>query len=296
MFTFQKFESVLRASLIGFVSCIALSACTENATSNASNTITTQYDQTAPEITEHMQDPAILVFSKTRGWRHNEGIAGADHFFSELSQDKGFGLFTTENGAVFNPKDLSRFKVIVFNNMTGDTLSESQRDAFKSWLNAGGAWIGLHGSGDSSHTSWPWYDQKLIGPEFIGHPAAPQFQDARLVTLNTDHPIMAGIPKEWNITDEWYSFDSVPQDFGLTPLMGLDESSYSPKNTVYGDVSDLRMGPNPEDHPVLWASTIGSGRIVYSALGHSHETYDNKIYRDILTNAFDWVQETKPSK
>jgi type 1 glutamine amidotransferase len=241
-----------------------------------------------------MATPAILVFSKTKEWRHNEGIAGADRFFADLSKDKGYGLFTTENGAVFNARDLARFDVIVFNNMTGDTLSIDQQEAFEAWLKAGGSWIGLHGSGDASHTSWPWYDKTLIGPEFIGHPAAPQFQSAKVVSLNAEHPILKNVPPVWEKIDEWYSFDGVPQDYGLTPLLGLDESSYSPKNTVYGDVSDLRMGPDPMDHPVLWVSTIEKGKIVYSAMGHDHTTYDHPIYRQILEQSFDWV--TAPSE
>lgn len=296
MFKHMKIRNGFYTGLASALYCLTLSACSEKVTSETPDTIQAVYDQIAPDITEHMQEPAILVFSKTRGWRHNEGIAGADRFFSELSKSMDFGFYTTENGAVFNANDLRRFKVIVFNNMTGDTLNKAQQEAFKNWLMAGGAWIGLHGSGDSSHTSWPWYDKSLIGPEFIGHPAAPQFQDARLVTINTEHPIMSGVPKEWNIIDEWYSFDGVPQDFGLTPLMGLDESSYSPENKIYGDVGDLRMGPTPQEHPVLWVGTIGQGRIVYSALGHSHETYDNTVYRDILTNAFKWVQGPHPSE
>ena len=69
------------------------------------------YDQVRPEITEFMTEPAILVFSASKGWRHNEGIAGADFFFVELARARGFGIFTTENGAVFNAEDLARFKV-----------------------------------------------------------------------------------------------------------------------------------------------------------------------------------------
>ncbi|MEL7540076.1 MAG: ThuA domain-containing protein, partial [Pseudomonadota bacterium] len=124
------------------------------------------YDDIPPHITKWMQQPAIMVFSKTNGWRHNEGIAGADKFFVELSREKGFGIFTTVNAAVFNADDLARFDVIVFNNATGDTLSPEQESAFQSWLEAGGAWIGLHGSGDNTHAEWAWYADTLIGPTF----------------------------------------------------------------------------------------------------------------------------------
>ncbi len=279
----------MRKSLIIAAALLAACSNADTVTETTPTPETVVYDEVAPEITEWMVQPAILVFSKTKGWRHNEGIAGADRFFVELSVDKNYGIFTTANGAVFNAKELARFKVIVFNNMTGDTLSPTQKDAFKTWLENGGAWIGLHSAGDSSHKTWPWYDTNIIGPEFIGHPADPQFQDAKLVTLAPDHPIMNGIPSEWVQNDEWYSYDGVPQDFGLTPLVGLDETSYSPKNEVYGDVSDLRMGPTPIEHPVVWVGEIGKGRVAYSAIGHNHTSYDYPIYRQLLTNTFNWV-------
>lgn len=254
------------------------------------------YDSVPPQITRYMASPAILVFSKTGEWRHNEGIAGADRFFSDLASSRKWGIFTTANGAVFRPEILNRFKLVIFNNMTGDVLSPEQRAAFEQWLANGGAWIGLHGSGDGSHAAWPWYDKTLIGPEFIGHPAEPLLQQARLVTLAPEHPVMQAIPNAWMVTDEWYSFDANPASFGVKPLLGLDEASYDPVNRLYGPREDLRMGPRPIDHPIIWSKCLGSGRTFYSALGHNHLVYDNPDYRRLLTNAVDWVLERASSQ
>lgn len=286
-----KVITAVSLGCVFLVSCAAQSQDTPPAVTDIQPAV--DYDQTRPDITEFMAQPAILVFSKTRGWRHNEGIAGADRFFADLSQDRGYGLFTTVNSAVFNAEDLSRFQVVVFNNMTGDVLSPEQQAAFQTWLEAGGAWLGLHAAGDNSHTSWPWYDRAMIGPEFTSHPMAPQFQEADLVLLEESHPILDGLPDRFSLTDEWYSFDSIPQEYGLTPLVGLDESTYSPLNTVYGDISDLRMGQNPEDHPIIWAGEIEEGRIVYSAVGHNQTPYDDETYAQFLTQALEWVTKER---
>lgn len=254
-------------------------------------------DQERPEITEWMAQPAILVFSKTAGWRHNEGIAGADRFFADLTSKHELGLFTTANSAVFNAEDLARFDVVVFNNMTGNALTPDQQSAFQDWLAEGGAWIGLHGSGDNSQAaSWAWYQQRLIGPAFTGHIMAPQFQTARLVNIEQDHPVLADIPDEWFLKDEWYSFDGVPQSYGLTALVGLDETSYTPSNTVVADwPTDLRMGDEPEDHPIIWSSCEGDARMVYSGAGHLQFVYDDPVYRQLLENAYLWVtKKTDP--
>ncbi|MEL6828364.1 MAG: ThuA domain-containing protein [Pseudomonadota bacterium] len=250
------------------------------------------YDAIPPDITKWMQQPAILVFSKTNGWRHNEGIAGGDKFFVELSREKGFGIFTTVNAAVFNETDLARFDVIVFNNATGDTLSPDQEAAFQTWLEAGGAWIGLHGSGDNTHEDWAWYADSLIGPTFTGHPLTPHFHVVRVETLDSDHVIMTGAPDVWEHDDEWYFFDSHPKDYGLRPLVGIHETDFKPIGSDVQNLATWAMGDTPADHPVIWVGCPGDGRSFYTALGHSDVAYDNQTYRTILTQAFDWVRKT----
>ncbi|MCK0128556.1 ThuA domain-containing protein [Erythrobacter sp. F6033] len=268
-------------ALGGFASTTSIASAPQSEPSN--------HDATAPVIFEYMAQPAILVFSKTRSFRHDEGIAGADRFFAEMARDRSMGLFTTVNGAVFNEKQLSRFSLVVFNNVTGDVLSDEQESALQAWIEAGGGFIAVHGSGDASHEGWPWYDNNLIGPEFIGHPADPQFQTARVVNLAEAHPVMAGLPSEWEQEEEWYSFDDVTKLGDARVLLGIDEATYSPRNDVYGDVSDLRMGGGVEGHPIAWLRCAGKGRFFYSAIGHSFTAYDVPENRKLLSNAVDWT-------
>ncbi|MGJ8561362.1 MAG: ThuA domain-containing protein [Litorimonas sp.] len=252
------------------------------------------YDSVPPRIRRGLPSPTMLVFSKTSSFRHDAGIAGANRYFADLADDRGMGFFTTENSAVFNDKDLKRFSLIVFNNMNGDALSPAQEEAFKRWLEAGGAWIGLHAAGDNSLSDWTWYGEILIGPEFIGHPTRQyNFQDARLVGLQSDHAVLSGLPQSWMMRDEWYSYDDVPQSFGFTPLVGIDESSYNPIKHVKSVETSLSMGPNPIDHPLIWSACVGKGRALYSAIGHTQYVYDNKPYKALLANAVDWTMKLK---
>ncbi len=265
---------------------IALTACTKAETQTPSMT-----EAQPPAISEYMATPSILVFSETQEWRHEEGIAGADLFMIETGRELGYGIFTTADSAVFNAESLSRFDVVVFNNMTGDALTPSEEVAFQTWLEAGGGWVGIHGAGDSSHKDWPWYSETLLGSTFISHPMAPQFQDARVENLNPAHPVMKDLPAEWVHNEEWYTFDAPAQDFGQIVLLGVDESTYSPVNTVYG-VEDLRMDPEgkgPMAHPVAWARCVEKGRAVYSALGHQDTSYNKANVRKIIQNAILWV-------
>lgn len=247
------------------------------------------HDTVRPALNQYMAEPAILVFSKTRSYRHDKGIAGADRYFAELADDLNMGFFTTSNAAIFNDEQLARFDLVIFNNMSGDALSKEQQEAFETWFAKGNALVALHSAGDASHSSWKWFDREVIGPEFIGHPADPQFQSAKLVSLAEQHPIMRGLPSHWIQTDEWYSFEDMEYLAGSVPLIGLGEASYSPENLVYGDREDLRMGDKSADHPIAWARCMGNARAVYSAAGHSYQPYDTPNYRRFLNNAASWV-------
>jgi type 1 glutamine amidotransferase len=119
---------------------------------------------------------------------------------------------------------------------------------------------------------------------------APQFQEARLQVLEPAHPVMSGIANNFMAFDEWYTFEAPPSNDFIV-LVGLDESSYSPVNKVYGDRSDLRMGPTPADHPIIWARCYGvnNARSVFTSMGHRYETYEAKEASLILKNALNWV-------
>ena len=246
-----------------------------------------------PRSFDYMPPGGMLVFSATADWRHDSGISGANAFWSRLSDDRGVGLFITEDPRIFDDADkLAKFGVIVMNSATGDVLSASQQQAIEAFVEGGGGLVAQHAMGDSSLAkTWPWWEAQL-GTEFISHPFDPQFQEADVVTLAQGHPVMDGLGSGFSMSDEWYTFTGVPSG-DVVLLAGLDESTYSPVNKVYGQ-EDLRMGPRPSDHPIVWARCPGEGRVVYSALGHKADSYDVAEHRRLLENALAWVQADGP--
>ena len=242
-----------------------------------------------PVPTEHMPTPAMLIYADTRGWRHEEGIAGGNLALMQIAQEEGLGYYTTQHSEVFNPDTLARFDVIVFNSATGDSLAAHEKAAFRDWLASDGSLILIHGSLDGSQVDWSFYQQELVGTTFISHPFDPQFQDADIVTLAEGHPVMEGLPTRFSANDEWYTFDGVP-DERFTILAGLDESTYSPVNKVYGQ-EDLRMGPEPSDHPIIWSRCLpDGGRVVANALGHGWEAFEADEHRRLIANAIRWTR------
>lgn len=259
-------------------------------------TIVGEQVPTTSRYFEYVPTPSILIFSETRDWRHEEGIAGATLAIMKAAKEMGHGYYTTEHSGIFNEKDLARFDVVVFNNMTGDSLTPEEEAAFAKWQSKGNGTVLIHGAGDDSHQDWDFYHNKLLGATFVSHPMAPQFQEARVEILKPAHPVMVGLPSDFMAVDEWYTFAAPPSDDFIV-LAGLDESTYSPVNTVYGDVSDLRMGPKPADHPIIWARCFGDSqaRSVFTAMGHRYETYETKEALLMLKNMLNWTaKKTDP--
>jgi len=247
-----------------------------------------QHDTTPPELPADFgagQSLRVLVFSKTNSFRHEDGIAGARLALDAIAGRRGWALFHSENGALFDAAGLARFDVVVFSNASGDMLSDEQDRAFETWLTAGGGWVGIHSAGDLSHADWTWYRENLIGGNFIGHIMGPQTQTARVVVEDRAHPVTQGLPAEFEHEEEWYSWDASPRTLGFHVLLTVDESSYEPSIRIFGSETDLRMG----DHPVAWWRCVGSGRALYATMGHWARAYENPPYAQLLENAIAWA-------
>jgi type 1 glutamine amidotransferase len=281
---------LLLAPLFFLTACSSDAPETLSSESQPSVTFVGEQVPTTSRYFEYVPTPSILIFSETRDWRHEEGIAGATLAIMKAAKKMGHGYYTTEHSGIFNEKDLARFDVVVFNNMTGDALTPEEEAAFAKWQSKGNGTVLIHGAGDDSHQDWNFYHNELLGATFVSHPMAPQFQEARVEVLKPAHPVMAGISSDFMATDEWYTFETVPND-NFIVLAGLDESTYSPLNKVYGDRSDLRMGPKPTDHPIVWARCFADNqaRSVFTAMGHRYETYEKGEALLILENALNWV-------
>ena len=236
------------------------------------------YDNVAPTLPE-LSRPAVLVLHKTNGFIHKEGLPAALVMLETLAIDNGWSIYQTDNAATHNAADLERFDVVVWNNTSGDILTEEQRDDFRAWLEAGGQWLGLHAAGGDPSYEWQWYVDTLLGAQFIGHTMSPQFQDADVLKADAS-PLTEHLPSPWRIAnEEWYAFDRNPRETGSSILLVMDESSYDTEETFFPDAS------MPGEHPIAWTHPIGEGRVIYSAIGHQAATYELPEYREFVEKA-----------
>lgn len=236
------------------------------------------FETLAPRLDLPQRDFSVLVFSKTNGFRHHEAIPAANALLRQFADQGQWAIAFTENGAVFNTQQLAQFDVVVWNNATGPALTEDQQQAFEAYILAGGGYLGIHAAGDGSHKSWLWYANEVIRSQFTMHPMWPQIQMATLYVEQPQHPVVQDLPTQWQLEDEWYSFQASVRGSGSDVLLGIDENSYDPNIWPMGD-----------DHPLVWAHSVGEGRVLYSALGHLPAVYNDKRYQALLLQGIHWV-------
>jgi hypothetical protein len=232
-------------------------------------------DTLAPQLPE-LSSPAVLIVSKTNGFRH-DSIAQAVPAIESLAKARGWSTFATENAAVFNPAQLARFDLVVFASASGDMFTPEQATAFQAWVAEGNGFVAIHASGDASMPDW--FDAMIGDARFIGHPGGEDhIQTGDLVIADRTHPATRHLPERWRWADEFYSFDPKPSADSHV-LARLDETGLKLPGL-------LAMG---DDHPMVWWRCEGRARVFYSALGHEPETWADEAHLQMLGGAMAWA-------
>jgi uncharacterized protein len=215
----------------------------------------------------------VLVFSKTKGFRH-QSIPDGVVALKKLARDNMFDIFTTEDEAFITDENLKNFDVMVLMSTTGTIFNDQQKNSIQKFVRQGKGIVGIHSATDTEY-EWPWYTQ-LIGAQFLNH---PHNQTLRLKVIDKNHPATYHLPEQWVWSDEIYSF----QNFNpkVKVLITADESSYD---------AGEGMG---EFHPIAWTNEFDGGRMFYTALGHTDWAYLNPDFTKHLLGGIWWAAKGK---
>ncbi len=225
--------------------------------------------------TVDVDGPAILVFSRTEGYRHASIGPGIEALRSLAAED-GFDVVSTENPAEFTPERLDLFDAVVFLSTTGDVLDAEQESALEAYIGEGGGFAGIHSASDTEY-DWPWYGA-LVGGYFDGHP--PGVHEATLLFAEADHPATDGLPSPWERVDEWYDIRDLQP--GLTVLLEIDETSYKDEDAA------------PEPRPIAWTRDFYGGRSFHTALGHTTESWSEPLFLEHVWGGITSVLRESP--
>lgn len=223
----------------------------------------------AAQSTKQQATFAVLLFSKTAGFRHDSIPAGIAAI-KALGHQHRFQVEATEDATVFTDKGLAKYHVVVFLNTTGDVLDPSEEAAFERFLGRGRGFVGIHSATDTEY-DWPWYG-RLVGAYFRKHPA---IQPATLKVADATHPSTKHLPTEWTRTDEWYDFRDDPSP-RVNVLIRIDETTYT-------------GGTMGASHPLAWYHEYEGGRAWYTALGHTMESYKEPAFLGHVLGGIFWA-------
>jgi type 1 glutamine amidotransferase len=227
----------------------------------------------------HAAQKHVLIFSKTTGYRHTSiepGIAA----LKQLGARKKIEMVASEDPAVFSEASLKRFDAIILLSDTTDPkkpesewFQGDKRTALQNFVHRGGGIVGIHAATDS-HYHWPWY-QKMIGGHFARHPQGTP--TGQIHVEDRHHPSTARLPATISRADEWYYFDDYNPTMKL--LVTVDPKSIGQEDA------------NP--NPVSWAHEFEGGRVFYTAMGHTAESYSEPNFLEHVAGGLSWVLKGK---
>lgn len=176
------------------------------------------------------------------------------------------------------------------------------KENFRELLEAGHGFVFLHHA-IAGWPAWPEYAE-ILGGRFLYMADQVRGQDCpdsgyrhgvtHTINVVADHPVTQGLPDQFQITDELYLSEVFEAD--VEPLLVSDyefvqENFYSATLAV----RDGKMFSNegwqhkPGSNLVGWAKSVGKSRIVYLQCGDDPQAYANAYFRQLISNAIDWV-------
>jgi hypothetical protein len=239
----------------------------------------------------------LAFYTGAEDLAHISFVGEARQWFPETGRAHGFTFESTTDWTRLNPRELSRVDVVLFL----DTRPEdpAERDAFRNYMEHGGAWMGFHFAGFALTPSkypqnWDWYHDEFIGAgQYASNTWRPT--SATLRVEGDDHPVTAGMPKTFvSAPSEWYRWQrDLRANRDIRILLSIDPSSFP-----------LGTGPKPEeiwhsgDYPVAWTNT--KYRMVYMNMGHNDmdyggtnrtlsSTFSSTAQNDFITRALVWL-------
>jgi len=257
---------------------ITLVGCGKPATDNAAAPVG-DTEKGKALFSSDIKDAKVLVFSKTKGWRHDSIPAGIAAL-QKMATDNAFTVVATEDAEVFTDAQLSSFNAIVFLNTTLDVLDDNQQVAMERFIQSGGGFVGIHAAADTEwEGNWIWY-RRLVGAVFKSHPNEPSnVQIARVDVKDANHLSTEKLPASFEIADEWYDYRDF-YEFNKV-LLTVDEKTY-------------RGGKHGDYHPITWYHDFDGGRSFYTGLGHTAETFSRPEFISLLLGGLKYAVGGKP--
>jgi len=228
----------------------------------------------------------VLVIGEAKGFEH-DSISAAMVAVYEMGKESGLWDATlrtdtellTKQKLGNNAKNLDTFDALVFASTTGELdMTPAQKQDLMSFIKDDGkGFVGIHAALDTFH-NWPEYGE-MIGGWFDQHPWG--IFDAPIVNEAPDFPATRHFPKQFTKRDEIYQPSAEWSREKVNVLLSLNASKL--------DLNNPRVHRADRDFAVAWAKSYGKGRVFYSTLGHTEESWQDPDIRKMYFEAIKWA-------
>jgi type 1 glutamine amidotransferase len=228
----------------------------------------------------------VLVIGQTKGFEHDSVSAAMAAIYN---MGKESGLWDTEmrtdtklltkKELTANAKNLNYFDVLVFASTTGELdMDDSQKADMMSFIKEDGkGFVGIHAAMDTNY-NWPEYGE-MLGGWFDQHPWMTF--NAPIVNEDPSFPAVRHLPGAFVKFDEIYQPKAWSRE-KVNVLLSLDPSKLDYENNP-------RIHRTDHDFAVAWSKMHGKGRVFYSTLGHTEESWEDPDVRQMYFEAIKWA-------
>jgi hypothetical protein len=148
----------------------------------------------------------------------------------------------------------------------GPSKDELQERAIEKFVEEGGGVVALHHASANPSKAWI----QLIGGSFAGHIAGTH--KLNVIFTDVKHPVTAGV-EPFEIVDEEYKHK-------LADV----------QRTVLAKFKERPPGSDPKANmDIIWVREVGKGRVLYNALGHGKEAWENPAWQKITLQGICWA-------
>jgi hypothetical protein len=233
------------------------------------------------------QFKVIAFYTERNDLAHISFVHEANKWFPKMAAQYNFVYDSTNDWSKLNTKFLTQYQVVLFLDTRPDV--PEQREAFKKYMDNGGAWMGFHFAGFALTPSefpqnWDWYHNEFIGAgQYVSNTWRPT--SAILRVEDSNHPTMKDLPTTFKSSpNEWYRWEKdIRKNPDIKILLSIDSTSFP-----------LGTGPKQYEiwhsgyYPVAW--TNKKYRMIYTNMGHNDIDYENKTNKEL---SFQFDNETQ---
>ncbi len=213
--------------------------------------------------------------AKTDGMRVLLVGGGSSHDFNKwfnnadratLADIKPGWIDYTDKMSAVNSALLANVDVLVWS--ANQAMPDETKNALLAYVNAGKPIVLLHPGLWYNWKNFTEWNKDIVGGGARGH---DKFGEFEVKVTNAQHPVMAGVPEQFKITDELYNTIT---DTNGTPMDVLAQAT-SPTNG--------------KTFPQVWIVKHPKARIVAITLGHDAKAHELPAFKTLLKNAVNWA-------